>query len=118
MVHAELAQNESCVAALAYPPAESRPTFVYALSEARCTWYSGPLYAPNSARVVLCAPMHGVPPAAYRSHARRVGGGPAVVTTTLGEGGPVVGGAEVTGEDGETGPVDGGDDVAGPADVG
>jgi hypothetical protein len=36
-------QNESCAAALAYPPALSTPMFVVALSEDRRTWYSEPL---------------------------------------------------------------------------
>ncbi len=57
------AQKESCAAASAYPPALSRPMSLVALSTARLTWYSGPLYAPYSARVVLCAATHGVPPA-------------------------------------------------------
>jgi hypothetical protein len=54
-------QKESCCAALAYPPAASSPMSVFAPSEERVTWYSGPLYAENSARVVLCAATHGVP---------------------------------------------------------
>ena len=58
------AQNESCAAALAYPPALSTPMSRVVLSEARRTWYSGPLYAPYSARVVLCAATQGVPPEA------------------------------------------------------
>ena len=36
-------QKESCVAALATPPALSGEMFVVALSEERLTWYSGPL---------------------------------------------------------------------------
>jgi hypothetical protein len=36
-------QKESCVAALATPPALSGEMFVVPLSEARLTWYSGPL---------------------------------------------------------------------------
>jgi hypothetical protein len=36
--------------------------FRVALSEERRTWYSEPLYAPYSARVVLCAATQGVPP--------------------------------------------------------
>ena len=59
-----LAQNESCVAALTTPPALSTPTSRVVLSDARRTWYSGPLYAPYKARVVLCAATHGVPPEA------------------------------------------------------
>jgi len=42
MVHVVPAQNESCVAALAYPPAASVPMFVVAPFDARLTWYSGP----------------------------------------------------------------------------
>jgi hypothetical protein len=34
------------------------------LSDERLTWYSGPLYAWKSARVVLCAATQGVPPEA------------------------------------------------------
>jgi hypothetical protein len=37
------AQNESWVAALAAPPAASGEMLVVVLSEARLTWYSGPL---------------------------------------------------------------------------
>ena len=37
------AQKESCVAALATPPALSGQMLVVVLSEARLTWYSGPL---------------------------------------------------------------------------
>jgi len=37
------AQNESCAAASAYPPAPSVLMFLVAPSEARLTWYSGPL---------------------------------------------------------------------------
>ncbi len=58
------AQNESCAAASATPPAESGPMFVVAPSEERRTWYSGPPYDAYSARVVECAATHGVPPAA------------------------------------------------------
>src|SRR5579875_1524630 len=42
--------------------------FMVVPSEARRTWYSGPSYAAYSARTVLCAATHGVPPAAYMSH--------------------------------------------------
>src|ERR1044071_6783497 len=63
-VHVVLAQNVSCAAALANPPALSVLMLVVALSDARRTGYSGPLYALNSARVVLCAATHGVPPEA------------------------------------------------------
>jgi len=56
------AQNESCAEALANPPALRVPMSVVAPSDARLTWYSLPLYEPNSARVVLCAATHGVPP--------------------------------------------------------
>jgi hypothetical protein len=38
MVHPVPAQNESCAAALATPPAESTPMSLNVLSEARCTW--------------------------------------------------------------------------------
>ena len=58
------AQNESCAAAFATPPADSSPMFAVVLSEERRTWYSGPLYAADNARVVECAATHGVPPAA------------------------------------------------------
>ncbi len=58
------AQKESCTVASATPPALSGPTSLVALSEARFTWYSGPLYAPYKARVVLCAATQGVLPAA------------------------------------------------------
>jgi hypothetical protein len=58
------AQKESCAAASAYPPVLSSPMSLVALSEARLTWYSGPLYAPYRARVVLCAAAQGVLPAA------------------------------------------------------
>jgi hypothetical protein len=34
---------------------------VVAPSDERLTWYSLPLYAANSARVVLCAATHAVP---------------------------------------------------------
>ena len=61
MVQVVPEQNESCAAALAYPPAASSPTFVVAPSEARCTWYSGPLYDEDSARVELYAATHAVP---------------------------------------------------------
>jgi hypothetical protein len=37
------AQNESCAAALATPPALSGLMFVVAPFEERLTWYSGPL---------------------------------------------------------------------------
>ena len=37
------AQNESCAAALATPPALSGLMLVVAPFEARLTWYSGPL---------------------------------------------------------------------------
>ena len=37
------AQNESCAAALATPPALRGLMLVVALSDARLTWYSGPL---------------------------------------------------------------------------
>jgi hypothetical protein len=59
-----LAQNASWAAASTTPPALSRPMSRVVLSDARRTWYSGPLYAANSARVVLCAATQGVPPAA------------------------------------------------------
>ena len=58
------AQKESCAAASAYPPTLSTPMSLVVLSEARLTWYSGPLYAAYRARVVPCAATHGVPPAA------------------------------------------------------
>ena len=59
-----LAQNASCAAASATPPSLSTPMSLVVLSDERRTWYSGPLYAPYSARVVLCAATHGVPPEA------------------------------------------------------
>ena len=64
MTQLVLAQKESCAAASAYPPALSTPMSLVALSEARLTWYSGPLYAAYRARVVLCAATQGVPPEA------------------------------------------------------
>src|SRR6185437_15844653 len=67
MVQVVFAQNESCAGALATPPAAIVLMSAVALSEERFTWYSGPLYAANSARMVLCAVSHGVPPAAYMS---------------------------------------------------
>lgn len=57
-------QNESCAAASADPPALRTPTSRVVLSEARRTWYSGPLYEAYNARVVLWAATQGVPPAA------------------------------------------------------
>ena len=57
-------QKETCGAELTTPPADSRPMFKVLPSEARWTWYSGPLYEANIARVVLYAASHGVPPAA------------------------------------------------------
>src|SRR5581483_4950342 len=64
MTHVVPAQKESCVAALATPPGASNPMSRLVLSDARRTWYRFPAYARYSARVVLCAAMHGVPPAA------------------------------------------------------
>src|SRR3954447_24260428 len=64
ITHDVPAQNESWAAASATPPALSTPTLRVALSEDRRTWYRFPVYAANSARVVLCAATHGVPPAA------------------------------------------------------
>ena len=43
MVHVVPAQNEFSGATLTTPPADSRPTLRNVESEARCTWYSGPL---------------------------------------------------------------------------
>jgi hypothetical protein len=58
------AQNESCAAASAYPPAPGTPMFRMLLSDERRTWYNDPSYAAEIARVVLNATTHGVPPAA------------------------------------------------------
>jgi hypothetical protein len=58
------AQKESCAAALATPPALSGLMSRVVLSDERLTWYSEPVYAANSARVVLCAATQGVPPEA------------------------------------------------------
>src|ERR1700759_1898185 len=71
-----LAQNASWAAASAYPPASgvgsargrTTPMFLVRWSDRRMTWYSGPLEAAYSARVVLCAATQGVPPAADMSH--------------------------------------------------
>jgi hypothetical protein len=43
ITHEVPAQNESCAAALAKPPALSVPMSVVAPSDARLTWYSLPL---------------------------------------------------------------------------
>jgi hypothetical protein len=63
ITHVVPAQNESCDAASAYPPASSTPMFRVVLSDERRTWYSDPAYDAYNARVVLCAATHGVPPA-------------------------------------------------------
>src|SRR5262245_21348451 len=64
IAHVVPAQNASCAAASAGPPALTNPMSRVVLSDDRRTWYRAPLYASNSARVVLCAATHGVPPAA------------------------------------------------------
>ena len=64
MTQVVLAQNESCTAALAYPPTLSTPMSRVVPSDARLTWYSEPLYDAYSARVVLCAATQGVLPEA------------------------------------------------------
>src|SRR5262245_21959078 len=61
MTHVVLVQKESCDAALAYPPTARTPMLRVVLSDARRIWYRFPLYAWNSARVVLCAATQGVP---------------------------------------------------------
>src|SRR6185437_590009 len=75
ITHEVPAQNESCEAASATPPALTTPKFFVVLSEERRTWYSEPLYAEYSARVVECAATHGVPPAAKMSQTPWPGGG-------------------------------------------
>jgi hypothetical protein len=64
MTHVVPAQNASCAAELAKPPALETAMSMEALSDERLTRYRFPPYAANSARTVLCAATQGVPPEA------------------------------------------------------
>ena len=55
---------ELALAAAETQPALSTPMLRVVRSEERRTWYRLPAYDVYSARVVLCAATHGVPPAA------------------------------------------------------